>query len=160
MSLYEVTAKPRSNLDVILIAANEDPPEDPHITLWKSVIKQAVFDVEKAIDMEAFELGIAISRSPKQSRMPEKCRRAINTMRLRVSSMYWLFKSDSDDVRSLQWICDHIGYHIDDVRAAALEYINASENTDETHAKKYHKPKGRRRPFHVVSGNATMGEAL
>lgn len=67
--------------------------------------------------------------------------------------MSWLFKQDGNDVGSLKWICDHIGYHVDDIRTAAIEYINAAE--DEDKIKKYHKPKGtrckpRRRVFHTV----------
>ena len=154
MTLYEVTAQPITNRDVILIAQNEDPREDPNITLWKSVIKQAVFDA-------TFPINLQDLHTPHGRRMPEKVRRAINQQRIKVSAMYFLFVSDGDgdDIGSLQWICDHIGTHIDYERKKAREEIERAEN--DTTRKKYHKPKGtRRRVFHVVSGNAILGAAL
>jgi len=158
MAIWNVTAQPRANVDMVLVAQNDDAPEDRNINLWKSVIKQAIFDVTKEIDMDAYNLGIAISKRPEQSIMPEKCSRALYMMLNRESAMYWLFKHDSDDVRSLEWICDHIGSHIDYERKKAREEIERAEN--DTMRKKYHKPKGTRRVFHVVAGNAILGAAL
>ena len=154
MSIYEVTAKPRSNLDVILVAANEDPREDPNITLWRAVIKQAIFDA-------TFDINQKDLHTPHGRRMPEKVRRAINQQRIKVSAKYWLFGVDGagDEPGSLEWICDHTGSHVDYERKKAREEIERAEN--DTMRKKYHKPKGtRRRVFHVVAGNAILGAAL
>ena len=150
MSLYEVTAKPRANLDVILVAANEDLSEDPNITMWKSVIKQAIFDA-------TFDINQKDLHTPHGRRMPEKARRAINQQRIKNSALYWLFISDGDgnDVGSLRWICDYIGSHVDYERKLAREEITRAEEGRQV--KKYHT---RRRVFHVVAGNAILGAAL
>ena len=153
MTLYEVTAQPRTNRDVILIAQNEDPREDHHIGLWKAVIKQAIFDA-------TFDINQKDLHTPHGRRMPEKVRRAINQQRIKNSALYWLFISDGDgnDVGSLKWICDYIGSHVDYERKKARDEIAKAENNCQV--KTYHKPKGTRRVFHVVAGNAILGAAL
>ena len=140
MTLYEVTAKPRANLDMVLVAQNEDAPEDRNINLWKSVIKQAIFDATFDINQEDLH-------TPHGRRMPEKVRRAINQQRIKVSALYWLFISDGDgnDVGSLKWICDYIGSHVDYERKLAREEITRAEESRQF--KKYHT---RRRVLHTV----------
>ena len=140
MTLYEVTAQPRTNRDVILIAQNEDPREDPHISLWKAVIKQAIFDA-------TFDINQKDLHAPHGRRMPEKVRRAINQQRIKNSALYWLFISDGDgnDVGSLKWICDYIGSHVDYERKLAREEITRADESRQV--KKYHT---RRLVFHTV----------